>query len=217
MNSSSPVAIIVGASGRLGSRAAAGFHEAGYQVVGLDRVAANTPDWPVLEVNATDEDSVAAVFEQITKDHGHPHVVLQTVGMWAMAPFAETALQDWRTMMDVNLTSTFLLFRESLRAMQGSEGRLIGICSQQGSVRAAGQQAAYSASKAGVKRIVEAIAEEYAGSGITAHAVAPSMILFGGEDEGVQGVPVEDLVAHCLHLASDAGASLNGHTVHAFG
>ena len=217
MHTDSPLVVIFGAAGRLGRVAVDGFRHAGYRVVGVDRSADGDADIPMLSVNATDESSVADVFDAIASSHGTPSVVLQTVGMWAMAPFAETALSDWKTMMDVNLTSTFVVFREAARRMDGQGGTLIGIASKQGAVRGAGQQAAYSASKAGVMRLVEAIGEEYAGSGLTAHAVAPSMILFGGEEEGTQGVRAEDLVAHFLHLASPAGGSLNGATIQAFG
>lgn len=215
MTDSAPIAVVTGASGRLGTVAIRGFSEAGYRVVGLDRTASDEGSAPILAVDATSEDAVVAVFDHIREAFGTPSVIVHTVGMWAMAPFAETELQDWRTMMDVNLTSSFLVFREGARMMAEEGGALIGISSQQGSVKGAGQQAAYSASKAGVKRLIEAIAAEYAGSGLTAHAVAPSTILFDGE-EG-KGVAAEDLVEHFLYLASPAGDSLNGITLHAFG
>jgi len=219
MTDSTPLVIVTGASGRLGSLVVEGFLDAGYRVAGLDRTVKDGGAAPVFGFDAADEASVADAFDRIVRDHGVPSVVVHTVGMWAMKPFSETALSDWKMMMDVNLTSTFLVFREALRRMQGSgapaSGRLIGISSKQGSVEGAAQQAAYSASKAGVKRIVEALAAELSGSGITAHAIAPSMILFEGDDG--EGVAACDLVDHCLHLASDAGASLNGATLHAFG
>jgi NAD(P)-dependent dehydrogenase (short-subunit alcohol dehydrogenase family) len=214
-----PLVIVTGASGRLGSLTMEGFLDAGYDVVGLDQAASNDGEAPILAIDATDETSVADAFNTIVGEHGIPTVVIHTVGMWAMKPFAETSLSDWSTMMDVNLTSAFLVFREAVRVMSDGEegpfGTLIGISSKQGSVRGAAQQAAYSASKAGVKRLVEAVAQEYAGTDLTAHAIAPSTILFDG-DEG-DGVAVEDLVSHCLYLASESGPSLNGDTLHAFG
>ncbi|MDA0378820.1 MAG: SDR family NAD(P)-dependent oxidoreductase [Bacteroidetes bacterium] len=213
----SPLALITGAAGRLGTVAVRGFLDAGYRVVGVDREARSGGDAPILAMDATDETSVAGVFEGIVIDHGTPSVLIHTVGMWAMAPLAETSLKDWRTMMEVNLTSTFLLFREAARRMADQGGTLIALASRQGSVQGAAQQAAYSASKAGVVRLVEALAAEYADAGLRAHAVAPSMILFGGEAGEAKGVSAEDLVEHFLHLCSPSGASLNGATIHAFG
>lgn len=219
MNTDSPLIVIVGAAGRLGSAAADGFLSNGYRVVGVDRSASAEGPFPILAVNATDESSVATTFDAIRSQYGVPQAVIQTVGMWAMAPFAETSLEDWRLMMDVNLTSTFLIFREAIRHMKEQDepvGTLIGITSRQGSERGVAQQAAYSAAKAGVVRMVEAISAEYADSDLHAHALAPSTILFGGENQQ-DGVRVEDLVSHCLYLCSPAGSSLNGATIHAYG
>ena len=212
-----PLVVITGAAGRLGTITIRGFQEAGYRVVGLDRQEKTDAAAPILAVDATDETSVAEGFDRIVKTHGTPFVLIHTVGMWAMAPLTETSLADWRTMMEVNLTSTFLLFREAARRMASSGGTLIAMASRQGSVQGAAQQGAYSASKAGVVRLVEAVAAEYADTGLNVHAVAPSMILFGGEGEDAKGVSAEDLVEHFLHLCSPAGASLSGATIHAFG
>jgi len=219
MRTESPLVVVTGAAGRLGSATATGFLSNGFRVVGIDRTASMDNPFPILAMDATDESSVVATFKTVQATFGAPQAVIQTVGMWAMAPIAETTLEDWTLMMDVNLTSTFLIFRESIRHMQGEdgpEGTLIGITSRQGSERGVSQQAAYSAAKAGVVRLVEAIADEYADSDLHAHALAPSTILFGGESSQ-NGVNVEDLVAHCLHLCSEAGRSLNGATIHAFG
>src|SRR5690606_29863362 len=114
------------------------------------------------------------------------------------------------------LTSTFLCFRAAVRLMQAdrSGGRLVAIASRQGADGGVAEQAAYSASKAGVVRLVEAVAAEYAGTGITAAAVAPSTILFGGAGAGV---PAEQVAALCAYLCSDDGAAHAGTVVRAFG
>jgi NAD(P)-dependent dehydrogenase (short-subunit alcohol dehydrogenase family) len=78
------------------------------------------------------------------------------------------------------------------------------------------EQAGYSAGKAGVVRLVEAIAEEYNGTGLTAHAIAPSAIVFD-ENSDDKGVPVGDLVDLALYLCTPAAASLNGATLRAYG
>ena len=217
MQTETPLVVITGTSGRLGRVAAREFQKAGYRVVGLERSIPDGSPIPVLTADVTSDASVTEAFDRISAEHGTPSVILHTVGMWSMAPLAETTLSEWQTMMDVNLTSSFLVFREGARRMSGKGGTLIAISSQQGSVRGTAQQAAYSASKAGVVRLVEAVAAEYADEGIRAHAVAPSMILFGGEEEGTKGVMAEELAAHFLYLASPAGASLNGSVLKAFG
>lgn len=224
----SPVVVISGADGRLGSQLVAGFKERGYRVVALTRGAA-VDGAHQITVDVTDESSVQKAFAEVMDTQGHMDVVIQTVGGWGMSPFTETSLAEWRSMIELNLTSTFLCFREAVRHMTGREtadaqhgaGRLIAISSRQGAVQGAAQQAAYSAAKAGVVRLVEAVAAEFAPGGPTAHVLAPSTILFDEDTDAARasgdGVPVADLVETCLFLSSPAGASLNGATLTAFG
>ena len=101
--------------------------------------------------------------------------------------------------------------------MQGRGGRLIGFAASQGVDQGRAQQGAYAASKAGVAKLAESVAAEYAGQGITTHVVAPSTILYGGEKEAQKGVKAEDLVDLCLYLCSGAVAALNGKTIRAYG
>ena len=119
-------------------------------------------------------------------------------------------------MLNLNLTSSFLVFREALRYMKDNGGGLVGITSAQGADRGVSQQAAYSATKGGLTRLIDSIAAEYKGTGITAHAIAPSMILFE-EPYDNSGVPARDLAQLCVYLSTDAGRSLNGATLRAYG
>lgn len=212
-----PVVVICGGSGRLGRHLAAGYLKAGYRVVTMDRAVLESEDPGVtaLQVDSLDEHAVRSAFESVVGEHGRLDIVVQTVGMWGMSPLMETTLNDWARMMEVNVTSTFLCFREAARVMQGGPGRLIGITSQQGVERGVAKQAAYSAAKAGVLRLVESVADEYAGQGLTAHALAPSTILFGNESS--PGVRVEDLVSICLYLSGPAGDAMNGSLIRAYG
>ena len=208
------VVYITGSTGRLGTFLGNGFLEAGYHVVGLDQHATSPSKWPLIEVNVTNEQSVTAAFEKAVSTYGAPDAVIHTVGMWSMAPIAETTFENWNTHLNLNLSSAFLIFRQAIRQMNGS-GSLIGISSRQGVVKGAAEQAGYSASKGGLVRLAEAIAEEYRDSGLHTHIIAPSTILF--EDGQTGGVLAKDLVTHCLYLASDKGRSLNGTVLSAFG
>ncbi|NQV74019.1 SDR family oxidoreductase, partial [bacterium] len=171
-------------------------------------------EWPLIETDVTSEQSVTGAFEKAVSLYRAPDAVIHTVGMWSMAPIAETTFENWNTHLNLNLSSAFLIFRQAIREMNG-QGSLIGISSRQGVVKGASEQAGYSASKGGLVRLAEAIAEEYRDSGLHAHIVAPSTILF--EDGQTGGVKVQDLVAHCLYLASDKGRSLSGTVLSAFG
>ena len=214
--------ILTGAFGRLGRILTRRILDDGATVVGLDANAgdpgADSDRLRLFEADLTTEEGVAGAFEQIAQEVGAVDGLIHTVGMWDGQPFAETSLDDWETMLRVNLTSTFLCFRAAVRQMQanrrGSGGRLVGIVSRQGADGGVAEQAAYSASKAGVVRLVEAVAAEYAGTGVTAAAIAPSTILFGGDGKGV---PAEQVAALGAYLCSDEGAAHNGTVLRAYG
>ena len=206
--------VVTGSNGRLGSLIAKGFLAAGEQVVGMDRSLPAHKDWSVIQMDATNEQSVLDAFSELEAKFGPPAAVVHTVGMWAMSPLAETSLGDWEGLLKINLTSAFLVFRQAVRQMSASGGTLIGIASRQGVDRGAASQAGYSASKGGLVRLIESIAAELGETGITAHALAPSTIVYGEDGKGVRA---EDLVDHCKYLVSDVGASLNGGVLSAFG
>jgi NAD(P)-dependent dehydrogenase (short-subunit alcohol dehydrogenase family) len=212
--------IVAGASGRLGRALTRHLLDTGATVVGIDAAgidpAAEHEHFHALTADLTDERGVERVFADAARIAGAPSALIHVVGMWDGKPLVDTSLEDWRRVMDVNLTSAFLCFREALRHFRG-HGRLVAVASKQGTEGGVAQQAAYSASKAGVVRLVEATARELAGTGITAAAVAPSMILFGGEDEGTQGVSVARIAALCTYLSSEVGAEHNGSVIRAFG
>ncbi len=218
------VVVITGASGRLGRMLVQRFAEEGARVVAVVRRPESVAELPfpvgaegwAYPFDVTDESQVVAGFRQIVQDLGSVDVLIHTVGTWAGKPFLETSYAEWRSLFETNLHATFLCFREALRTMRHPEGRLIAFASRQGALRGAAQQAAYSAAKAGVIRLVEALAAELGGEGPTVHALAPSMILYPGMEEE-KGVRAEDLVETCLYLCSPAGRAHHGGTLPAYG
>jgi len=212
--------VVTGAQGRLGRVIAAKFSQMGREVVGVDSSTEDVGLIPCYQADLTDEGSVADVFEQIRQTHGEIDVLIHTVGMWDGHPTSGFSLDRWKTVLDVNLTSTFLVFREALRLAENhrnsSSLRLIAMASGQGADRGLAEQAAYSAAKAGVIRLVESIAAEYPERNVTAHAIAPSMILFDGmQDEA--GISVHEIANLCAVLAGDAGGLMTGTTIRAYG
>lgn len=212
------VVVVTGAAGRLGGVVVGHLSAAGARVAGLDREPHAVGD-VALEADATREGDTAAALATVAERLGEPDAVVHTVGMWAGSPFTATALDDWRTVLDVNLTSTFLVFRAALRRMveAGKGGRLVAMASGQGADRGVAEQAAYSAAKAGVVRLVEAVAAEYRHADVAAAAVAPSMILYGGEPEGTRGVEADEVARLCVTLCGPAGDVHSGSVVRAYG
>jgi 3-oxoacyl-[acyl-carrier protein] reductase len=218
------VIAVTGANGRLGQRIVQGFGQQGATVAAIvrDQAAADALSFPggvdarPFAADLTDEGEVEACFGRIGRVCGRLDVLVHTAGGWAMKPLLETSLAEWRGLMQLNLDTAFLCFREAARLMQGHEGRLIGISAAQGADGGRAKQGAYSASKAGVVRLVEAVAQELSGTGITAHAIVPSTILYDDPD-GKSGVSAAHLVALCLYLCSEAGAAHNGAALRAYG
>jgi 3-oxoacyl-[acyl-carrier protein] reductase len=206
--------VITGAAGRLGRTLVRTLLDAGASVTAIDLEKANLGGARFVEANLTEEASVTEAFKSI-RDGGKPvDALIHAVGMWGETPMASAGLADWKTMIDVNLTSTFLCFREGAKLMKQG-GRLIAFSSGQGADRGVAGQAAYAAAKAGVMRVVESTDAELREKNIRAIGIAPSMILFGG-DEG-KGVRDTELADLCVFLLSPTGAALGGNVVRAYG
>lgn len=200
--------VITGAGGRLGQRLVARFGEIGACVVSIGRV-----DTTQLALDLTKEAEVTDAFARIKDQYGRIDVLVHAVGMWNEWPLLDTRLEDWERMMRVNLTSSFLCFREAARHMLPEGGTLVGICARSGLEAALARGGAYAASKAGLLRLVEAVAAEY--PVLHTYALAPSIIRYG-KSTGT-GVRADDLIELAIQLCSESAAALSGTALQAYG
>lgn len=169
--------LVTGGGTGVGRSLALGFAAAGAEVViagrrpdPLDAVAQGHARIRAVTADVTDEDSVRALFAAA----GPCDIVIANAGASASSPFLRTTLDDWRAMIDVNLTGTYLTLREGLRQMPGW-GRLIAVASTAG-LKGYGYVAPYVAAKHGVVGLIRAIAAETARSGVTANALCPGFL-----------------------------------------
>jgi 3-hydroxybutyrate dehydrogenase len=150
----------------------AAVHICGRRMAALQAVADDCPGITAHQCDITDEASVITMFQAI----GPLDIVVANAGASESGPFLRTELADFETMLRVNLTGTFLTFREGLRAMQGHKaGRLIAIAST-ASQKGYAYVAPYAAAKHGVLGLVRSVAQELARKDITVNAVCPGFL-----------------------------------------
>jgi len=190
--------VVTGASGNLGAVVVDRLQRAGARVVGLTRK----------DADLSDEAQVEAAYEKAQQRHGALWASVHCAGGWAGGPLAQTPLEVFERMIDVNLRSAFLCCRAALRRMRG-EGRIVNVAALTAAVLSGvGGSAAYAASKAGVIALTKAIAEE--GSGVRANCVAPGTMRTPANGNALGQVPLEDVAEGILYLLLPEAGAVNG-------
>lgn len=130
-----------------------------------------------LRMDVSDADSIASVFAEIEQRHGRCDVLVNSAGVARGYPFDEFPLDEWQSILAINLTGAMLCCQHAVRLMRQHQwGRIISIASVAG-MRAVGVgRTAYGVSKAGVIALTRQIAAEFSQQGITANAVAPGPV-----------------------------------------
>ncbi|MEV4898027.1 SDR family oxidoreductase [Nonomuraea sp. NPDC055795] len=180
--------IVTGAASGLGRAFCAGLRRAGAHVVAMDkdeRRLATLGEIPAYRVDVTQEDEVTRAVGRAVAEHGPVNVLINSAGIYRDGLMLKDAgegpvampLAQWRTVVDTDLTGTFLMTREVTRNMVGA-GVSPGVVITISSISRAGNagQANYAAAKAGVVAFTRTIALELAPHGIRAAALAPGFI-----------------------------------------
>lgn len=126
-------------------------------------------------VDLRDEEAVVGFYEALPELWASVHLA----GGFAMAPIAETSRADFTGLMGMNILTAFLCCREAVRAMRrtGAGGRIVNVSARPGvSPRKGARMAAYATSKAAVRALTLALAEELKGEHILVNAIAPSTL-----------------------------------------
>ncbi|HEY8051062.1 MAG TPA: SDR family NAD(P)-dependent oxidoreductase, partial [Ramlibacter sp.] len=171
---------ITGGFGALGRAVALEAIEAGARVALLGRSAApaDVPQGAIAlgNVDVTDSTAAQAAFDEIVKRTGSLDGLVNTAGGFEWETIEQGAIETWDRMYEMNVRTALQACRAALPAMvaQGG-GRIVNVGAMSAGHAAKGM-GAYAASKSGVARLTEAIAEEYKDRGITCNAVLPSII-----------------------------------------
>ena len=229
------VALVTGGSRGIGAAISTALKDAGYAVAanyaGNDEAAQKfkaETGIPVYKWSVADYDACVAGIAKVEADLGPVAVLVNNAGITRDAMFHKMTPQQWREVIDTNLSGVFNMTHPVWGGMRDRKfGRIINISSINGQKGQAGQ-ANYSAAKAGDIGFTKALAQEGARAGITVNVICPGYIgteMVRAVDEKVLNeriipqIPVGRLgepeeVARCVvFLASDDAAFITGSTV----
>ena len=233
------VALVTGGSRGIGAAISKALQAAGFQVAAnyagnddaarafTEETGIKTYKWSV-----ADYDACAAGCRQVEEELGPIAVLVNNAGITRDAMFHKMTPQQWKEVIDTNLTGLFNMTHAVWGGMRDRKfGRVINISSINGQKGQAGQ-ANYSAAKAGDLGFTKALAQEGARAGITVNAICPGYIgteMVRAIDEKVLNeriipqIPVGRLgepeeIARCVvFLASDDAGFISGSTISANG
>jgi NAD(P)-dependent dehydrogenase (short-subunit alcohol dehydrogenase family) len=124
--------------------------------------------------NVGDDAAMAELAARTLERHGQIDVLVTAVGGFALGSLVETDRATWDAQLGLNLTTTYVATRAVLPSMlSAGSGRIVAVASR-AALPPAGGFIAYTVAKAGVVALVQALAEETRGRGVTVNAVAPS-------------------------------------------
>jgi len=232
------VALVTGAGRGIGAACATMLAEAGAAVAALDLDAASA-EARASEIrlsgaqalgigcDVTDAAALERAIARVVDALGGLDVLVNNAGVAVRVPAVEIALEDWRKVIEVNLTAVFSCARLAARHMQTrAGGAIVNIASIMGLSGGIYPNASYQASKGGVVNLTRALALEWAAQGIRVNAVAPTFVrtalteavfsdpersaaVMGNTPLGVLPEP-EDIAAAVLYLASPAARCVTG-------
>ncbi|MDD3885215.1 MAG: SDR family NAD(P)-dependent oxidoreductase [Gallionella sp.] len=228
------LALITGASGGIGAAIARAASREGYRVALLDvqaeavkKTALAIENAQAFRCDISDQDAVETILNQIG---GVPDLLVNNAGIVKFYPILEIALEDFRRVLDVNLTGAFIVSQAVAKRMRDSRkiGNIINISSIGGITPSLGTNA-YAAGKAGLVKLTELMALELGPLGIRVNAVSPGFIDGGmstpiyanpkARASRTQAVPLrrlgseEDIAEAVMFLASSAAAYITGHNL----
>ena len=181
MNLSGKVLAITGSDGALGQAAAATLSGYGATLALLEHGHTPTTAQPAGArhyggIDLTQEDAARSVMERVVKEAGRLDGLINIAGGFHFEKLAGGTLDSWDSMYRINLRTAVVSCQAALPfLLQSGGGRIVNVGAI-GAVKAAAGMGAYAASKAGVAKLTEALADELKDRGITVNAILPSIL-----------------------------------------
>jgi NAD(P)-dependent dehydrogenase (short-subunit alcohol dehydrogenase family) len=207
-----PVAVVTGAGSGLGAATARRLARDGYRVACLDideasaaRTAAHLADSgaPALAArcDVSDEASAQAAVDAALERFGAVDALVTAAGVAHAGHYLDLTLDEWRRLLDVNLTGTFVSTKACLPALLRSRGAIVTVAST-AALRGWRYMAGYAAAKGGIVALSRTLAVEFGRAGVRVNCVCPGSIDTPLRD-ALQPVPGADpeLLARARPLA----------------
>ena len=183
-------ALVTGSSRGIGSAIADGLARGGAAVIlngrdearlahALEAARRRIPSatWHASAFDVTDEAAIEDAIARYESGIGPIDILVNNAGMQLRTPLTEISLENWRSVIDTDLTSAFLVGRTVARRMiQRGRGKIINVCSVQSELARPGI-AAYTAAKGGLRNLTRAMAAEWSRAGLQVNGLAPGYIL----------------------------------------
>jgi 3-oxoacyl-[acyl-carrier protein] reductase len=231
--------IVTGASGGIGNSIAEKLHEQGANVLAtgtriekLEDLAKKFNGIKTLKFDISQHEKIEEFINEATeKLGGSLDGIINNAGITKDNLTIRMSLEEWTKVIDINLTSTFLMCKYSIKKMlKNKSGKIVNITSVVGHTGNVGQ-ANYTASKAGIVAMSKSLAIEYAKKNININCISPGFISTAMTDQidekykeaiiakipsNKLGKP-EDIANAVTFLSSDQSDYINGETLHVNG
>ena len=197
----------------------------------LDSLKKEFPNINVLKFDISDHPKIEEFIENVSSQLVGLDVLVNNAGITMDNLSLRMKNEEWKKVIDVNLSSTFYLCKYAIKKMlKNKYGRIVNITSIVGHTGNLGQ-ANYSASKAGMVAMSKSLAIEYAKKNITINCVSPGFIQSKMTDKIVESIKAvltsripmsklgtgEDVSNTVAFLSSDAASYITGETIHVNG
>jgi len=182
------VAVVTGAAQGIGRAIAEGLAAAGARIVvadvrGADAAAGSFPDGVGVTADVANEEDVRRLVDEVVDRCGRIDILVNNAGLYAsleMRPFEQIPLEEWRTVMDVNVASMFLMCRAVVPVMREHGGGKIVNISSGTPFRGVPFLLHYVTSKGAILAFTRALAKELGKDNVLVNCVAPGFTMSAG-------------------------------------